>query len=173
MEQLLAIAREYQKPWNEDLLNFIAAKLNINKMTLKLFLPYGLQDLVDFYFIKIESSINYQESHSIKTRVYQALFDLFTQLELDKDVSLRVLQAPIAYDIRMKIALRGSKKIWDSIDISSDFSYYTRIMTLSTIYARNLLVLREKGDWQNSLKEDFMKLGKIIKLKKNLSFFSS
>ena len=173
MEKLLKIAQKYPNNWDENLLNFLSQELNISRPTLQLLLPQGLESLVDYYLLQIESSLIITEEKSIQTRVFQLLLSIFLQLEQDKNFSRKLLAAPLSLGQKMRFLWRGSQAIWNLVDLASDFSYYTRTASLATIYGRNLLVFSRNGPWRESLEDDFQKLGRLIKFKKSFFSFSS
>jgi ubiquinone biosynthesis protein COQ9 len=169
MEEFLQIARQYEGPWDENLMSFIATNSGITPQALKLFLPSGLETLVDLYFNSIESSLFLDPKlDTIQSKVYSLLIQIFTTLEKDSAFSRRLLSLPLPFTRKSRLVLRGAKRIWDLVDIATDFSYYSRIASLSFIYGRNLLVFSEGKDWSAGLQQDFKQLGRVINLKKKL-----
>jgi ubiquinone biosynthesis protein COQ9 len=169
MENFLQIARQYEGPWDDKLLSFIATKSGITPQALKLFLPSGLENLVDLYFHSIEAALFLDPKlETIQSKVYSLVMQIFTTLDKDQDFSRQLLSLPIPFTRKSRLVLRGAKRIWDLVDIATDFSYYSRIASLGIIYGRNLLVFSEGKDWSVSLQADFQQLGRVIKFKKKL-----
>ena len=169
MDEFLQIAREYQEAFDDKLMSFISIKSGITPQALKLLLPSGVVDLLDLYFNSINSLLFLDPKYeTIQSKVYSLVVQIFTHLEADQVFSRKLLNSSITLSRKTKLILRGARDIWNLVDVASDFSYYSRIASLSVIYGRSLLIFSQGQDWSVSLKNDFQQLGRVIKFKKQL-----
>ncbi len=135
--------------WSEEAIRRAADDLGIDRLDVDLHFPNGLRDLVTRHVERaddgMEDVLAAQDLSAMKIRE-KVTFAVRTRLELvegQKDIvrkTLTWLSLPQNAGLGLKLTAGTMSRIWYGIgDTSTDFSYYTKRMTLSAVYGSTLL----------------------------------
>ncbi|MFT6558220.1 COQ9 family protein [Sneathiella sp.] len=135
--------------WSEEAVRRGAADLGMDVLDFDLLFPGGLKDLVTFYVTRaddrMEAALQAKDvlSMKIRDRITLAVRTRLELVEQEKDCvrkTLTWLAMPQNAALALKLTNETVSRMWYATgDRSTDFSYYTKRLTLSAVYSATLL----------------------------------
>ena len=167
--------------WSDDIFNKLSKK-NLNKDNLIFHFPNGykellnlaLKELNDKHDVKVRKKniINFP----LSLRIKKILMLRFEILEEDKNFYRKTfnhLLLPQNFKVMKKNLYKTIDNMWYLAgDNSTDFSFYTKRITLMGIYVNSLFVFYNNGfkKTEINIDQNLKKISKIPKIKKRFSF---
>ena len=181
--EILEYAKVYvrKEGWSSDILDKIVNN-KFNSADLAYYFPKGYENLIEFSLQQINSSLEklIQKkniiSFPLSKRIEKILFSRIKILNDDKifyKKTFNHLLLPHNSKLMKKNLYNSIDQMWYLAgDNSTDFSFYTKRMTLAAIYINALFILYNKGLDESvlNIEKNLKKISKIPKIKSRFSF---
>ena len=181
--EILEYAKVYvrKEGWSSDILDKIVYS-KFNSADLAYYFPKGYKNLIEFSLQQVNSSLEklIQKkniiSFPLSKRIEKILYLRIKILNDDKifyKKTFNHLLLPHNSKLMKKNLYNSVDQMWYLAgDNSTDFSFYTKRMTLASIYVNALFILYNKGLDESvlNIEKNLMKISKIPKIKSRFSF---
>jgi len=163
--------------WNNTMLEASAAMAGIEKKAAYIYFSTGISSLVDFFaeenLIELEkAALHLPHDKKLPEKISWLIMEYFKAAGKNQ-AAIKKLMSYYAMPQNMPHGLRNLHRLVDKIwrlsgDESTDFSYYTKRFSLSTIYSETLLFWLGDNSQDFKATEAFLKrkIGNLMKFHK-------
>ncbi len=182
LEKCKTLVKQYG--WSEKIFQNLKQNKDINNDVILIF-PNGYKSIINFALtelnLKVENEIRKSNLISLSTgkRIKKILITKLKYLNKDKKFYKKTFNHLLLPQNSKEMKKNLYKTIDDmwylAGDDSTDFSFYTKRLTLSVIYINCLFVFYNKGldDAEANIDKNLKKISKIPKLKERFSFIKN